>query len=32
MVQKGKDVPNGIYRYIVEVSGCKPLVTRIKIY
>jgi len=29
---KGKDVPNGIYRYSVEVAGCKPLITQIKIY
>jgi len=29
---KGKDVPKGIYRYSVEVSHCKPLVTQIKVY
>lgn len=29
---KGNDVPKGIYRYSVEVSHCKPLVTQIKIY
>ena len=29
---KGKDVPKGIYRYSVEVSHCKPLVTHLKVY
>ena len=29
---KGKDVPKGNYRYSVEVSHCKPLVTHIKVY
>jgi hypothetical protein len=29
---KGKDVSSGIYRYSIEVAGCKPLVTQIKIY
>ena len=29
---KGKDVPSGIYRYSIQVAGCKPLVTQIKIY
>jgi hypothetical protein len=29
---KGKDVPRGIYRYSIEVSHCKPLVTQLKIY
>ncbi len=29
---KGKDVPKGIYRYAIEASGCKPLVTQLKIY
>ena len=29
---KGKNVPDGIYRYSVEVPNCKPLVTQLKIY
>jgi len=29
---KGKDVPRGVYRYSVEVAGCKSAVTQLKIY